>query len=131
MEEKKKRRISKPIIALSVVSILAIAASVFFYALYANTQSEASKQQKIVDKVAKTVELPGETPTVVTVADKDKLTNKQLAAKLDNGDVLLIFAEAKRLVVYRPGSEKVVNILSFANSAEVTPDAAAKTPVKH
>ncbi len=128
MEPKKKRRVSKPVIALSTVSTLAIGASVFFYLQYATVHGEATKQQQIVDKIARAVELPDEKPTVVTVADKDRLTNKQLAAKVSNGDVLLIFANTKRLIVYRPASEKIVNMLSFENSADVTTQSPSKTP---
>ncbi len=123
MQEKTKRKVSTLTIILAAVCVVAITASVWFYILYSNKQSESAKQQQIVDKVARTIELPHETPTVVTVADKERLTNKQLASKVDNGDVLLVFAQAKQLVIYRPSSDKVTNMLSFENTAEVTQSA--------
>lgn len=121
-EEKKKKKLSKLTVALSALCIIAIGASVFFYLLYSGTQSETAKQQQIVDKVSKMIELPGEAPTVVTVADKTRLSNKQLATKVDNGDMLLVFAQSKRLIIYRPSIEKVTNMLTFENSAELAPD---------
>ena len=119
-EEKKRKKLPKLTIALSILTVIAIGASVYFYLLYSGTQSQATKQQQVVDKIAKAVELPGEAPTVVTVADKTRLTNKQLADKVDNGDMILVFAQAKRLVIYRPSIAKVTNMLTFANTAELS-----------
>lgn len=125
--EKRKKKIPTLTLILAGVSIMAIAASIWFYVLYSNKQSESAKQQQIVDKVARVIALPQETPTVVTVADKDRLTNKQLATKVDNGDVLLVFAQSKKLVIYRPSSDKVTNMLSFENAEEVAPSTQSQT----
>ena len=58
MQEKAKPRVSKLTILFALISVLAIAASVTFYFLYANKQSESSEQQQMVEKIGKVVELP-------------------------------------------------------------------------
>lgn len=121
--EKSRKRafhVSKVTIALVACCIIAIAASVYFFMKYQESQNtEASANAKIVEKVGKSIELPAEAPVLVTVADKTKLTNKQLATKVENDDVMLIFAKAKRLVVYRPSTDKVADILSFNATEEL------------
>lgn len=117
----RKFHISKTTLALAFCCVVAISASVFFYLKYQESQNtEASHNAKVVDKVNKAVQLPNEAPVLVTVTDKSKLTNKQLANKVENDDVMLIFAKSKRLVVYRPSIDKVADILSF-NTAEELP----------
>jgi len=117
---KRAFHISKVTITLVICCIIAIAASVYFFMKYQESQNtEASANAKIVEKVGKTIELPAEAPVLVTVADKSKLTNKQLATKVENDDIMLIFAKAKRLVVYRPSTDKVADILSFNATEEL------------
>lgn len=121
-EESHKRglRISKVTIALAICCIIAVAVGVYFFIKYQETQqSESSQNARIVEKVAKSIQLPNETPVLVTVADKTKLTNKQLASKVEDSDVMLIFAKAKRLIVYRPSTDKVADMLSFNASEEL------------
>lgn len=114
-------RMSKITLTLAICCIIAIGASVFFYLKYQESQNtEASHNTRILDKVNKAVQLPDEAPVLVTVSDKSKLTNQQLAAKVENDDIMLIFAQSKRLIVYRPSIDKVVDILSF-NTAEELP----------
>lgn len=117
---RKKRRVSVITIVLAACCIVALGTSAFFFVKYQETQNtEASANTKIVQKIAQTIKLPEETPVVVTVADKDKLTNKQLATKLENGDVMLIFAKEKRLIVFRPSIDKIADVLSFSDPNEL------------
>lgn len=119
-KSRKKRGMLVLIIALLVCCVVALGASLFFFLKYQETQnSEATANSKAVERVSQTIKLPDETPVVVTVADKDKLTNKQLATKLENGDVMLIFAKAKRLVVFRPSIDKIADVLSFSDPNEL------------
>ena len=121
--EKQKRslKFSPLLIALAAISLAGLGGSAYFYKLYADSTAKANEQADIIKKVTKTVEVPNETPTVVTISNKKQLSNQQLAAKVNDGDVLLIFAQAKRLVVYRPSSQKVADILSFDQKADLAP----------
>ena len=74
---------------------------------------EAAKDAtaKLVEDVSKLVQLPqGETPTVATVSDASKLQNQAFFAKAQNGDKVLIYTQAKRAILYRPSTNKVIEI---------------------
>ena len=117
---KKSRKMRVSTILLILLCLIASGASVFFFTKYrqASSTGEAAKQQ-LLNTLGKTIELPSETPAIVTVTDKDKLTNKALAARLENNDELLIFGAAKRLIVYRPSIKKVIDMLTFQSNTEV------------
>lgn len=111
----KKLHLSKTSVILGFICLVAIGAGIFFYMQYKNAQDESSANARLLETIGKTVQLPSETPMVVTVVDKAKLSNKQLATKVEDGDIMMIFAQSKRLVVYRPGVAKVVDMLSFGS----------------
>ena len=74
---------------------------------------EAAKAEvdELVGKVGQLVELPtGETPTLATVSDASKLKNQAFFAKAENGDKVLIYTQARRAVLYRPSTDKVIEI---------------------
>lgn len=59
-------------------------------------------------KVGLLVELPDEQPTIATVSDVSKLQTQPFFAKAQNGDKVLIFTNARRAVLYRPSTNKVI-----------------------
>jgi hypothetical protein len=62
-------------------------------------------------KVAKLVLLPtNETPALATVTDPSKLTSNGLLSQAKQGDKILIYAQWKQAVIYRPSVDKVVVI---------------------
>ncbi len=107
---------------LIVVVVAAAAVSSFFYMRYQDAQrkvnqlsnpQEAAKieTQQLVDKVNKLAQLPsGETPTVATVSDVSKLKEQTFFADAQNGDKAIIYTQAKKAVLYRPSTGKIINI---------------------
>lgn len=74
------------------------------------TAAKLATDQLVAD-VGKLVDLPkGETPTVATVSDVTKLQSQAFFAKAQNGDKVLIYTEAKRAILYRPSTGKVIEI---------------------
>lgn len=64
-----------------------------------------------VTAVGKLMELPAEKPTVATVKDVTQLPSDQpffTAAK--NGDTVLFYNTAKKAILYRPETNKIINI---------------------
>ena len=59
------------------------------------------------------IELPDEKPDIATVQDASRLTNPLLASRTADGDKLLIFNASKRVIIYRPATGKIVDILTI------------------
>lgn len=73
-------------------------------------QVESEEIREISEAVGKLIELPNETPTIATVIDATKLKNQTFFANAQNGDKVLIFAKAKKAILYRPSSSKIVEV---------------------
>lgn len=106
---------TKIIIAtLIILCLVGVGSGVFFYVQYSQAQAKANQKEDLTKRISTIAEVPNESSTLVTVADKTRLQNKQLADKVDNGDVLMIFAKSQRLIIYRPNDNKIVDMLSFS-----------------
>lgn len=67
--------------------------------------------KKLVDQVAKLIAVPrDETPTVATVSDSEKLKSNAFFINSKNGDKVLIFSNAKKAILYRPGENKIIEV---------------------
>lgn len=110
---------------LVVVVIVAGGLAYYYFGQYqdlkANPQKVAQQETKdLVAAVSKLMVLPeGEDPTIATVADPDKLKDQAFFAKAQKGDKVLIYANAKKAILYNPGSNRIVEIapLNIGNQA--------------
>lgn len=104
---------------LIVVSINAL----YFFNQYQKTQKDVEKIKKnpqavlaeqsnmLIEEVGKLVDLPkGETSTVATVTDISKLKEQPFFTKAKNGDKVLIYTQARKAYLYRPSTNKVIDI---------------------
>ncbi len=65
----------------------------------------------IIEKVGKIMILPqGEAPTIASVTDPDKLKSQPFFAASLKGDKVLIYSKAKKAILFRPGSNKIVEV---------------------
>lgn len=74
---------------------------------------EAAKAEtdRLKAEVAKIIELPAdESPTIATVVDAEKLKSQAFFAKAQNDDRVLMFPKAKKAVLYRPSTKKVIEV---------------------
>lgn len=68
----------------------------------------------LVEKVGKLVFLPvDETPTVATVSDPELLKNQPFFAEAKKGDQVLIYANARKAILYDPVANKIVNMAAI------------------
>lgn len=118
-----------------LIIMLAIGVTVYFYLqnkkledAIRNPGIAAQEESKtLLDKLAKHLILPvGETPTIATVSDKDKLKDQPFFSKAKNGDKVIIYAGAKKAILYDPVSDKIIdvttiNINNTIASASATP----------
>jgi hypothetical protein len=57
------------------------------------------------------MELPvGETPTVATISDKEKLKDQPFFKMAENGDILFAYTTAMQAILYRPSTNKIINV---------------------
>jgi hypothetical protein len=121
------------LVVLAIVVIAAIATSAYFYQQYQKSQEELEKVKSnpeeiakqeakaLVDRVAQLVDLPSnEDPTVATVTDAKKLKKQPFFSTAKNGDKVLIYTQAKKAVLYRPATNKIIEIAPVSIGDEKT-----------
>jgi len=109
----------KSLIVLVIILLASIAGNMYLYGRYkkAENANPDIQTQKIVNELKSITALPDETPSVLTVVDKSKLTDSAIAKNAENGDKILLFQKAGKVYIYRPSSHKLVNILNLSGKA--------------
>lgn len=107
---------------IAAVVILALAGGYFYQTNKINNlkaqnaqlsdpqQAAQQEAEQIKGEVSQLIELPNETPTIATVVDVEKLRDQSFFTNARNGDRVLLFAEAKKAVLYRPDSKKIIEV---------------------
>lgn len=122
----------KFIIGVVVAVVLAAAPSVYFYRQYRATQQRltnpteyAREEAKLIlEKLGKLIELPpGEDPTIATVTDATKLTDQPFFANAQNGDKVIIYTKAKKAILYRVETNKIIDVAPVNIGSNATPSA--------
>lgn len=124
---------------LAALVILSAVPSVYFFNQYRTAQqklanpTEYAKEEarSIREKVGKLIELPpDEEPTIATVTDAAKLAEQPFFARSQNGDKVLIFTNAKKAVLYRPETNKIIEVapVNIGNN-QASPSAQTVTPI--
>ena len=102
-----------------LVFLVTLGSAVYFYDQNLKlkvTSDETAKEdnQKLLSEVGKIIELPSnESPTVAVVSDKEKLSGNVFFKNSQNGDKVLIFAEAKKAILYRPSTKKLIEVANI------------------
>ncbi len=95
----------------------------YIYTAKQNTKAPVSESETLVERVGKLIELSqGEEPTLATVSDVTKLKDQQFFSQAQNGDKVLVYQQAKKAILYRPSSNKIVNVGPIAiNNTQLSP----------
>lgn len=98
---------------LSLVAIVGIAVVLVVCAVLVLKNKPVDKSRETADlikKVSVLITLPKEVPSVATVADKSKLSDQSFFKNAENGDKVLIFTDAKKAYLYRPSSNRIIEV---------------------
>lgn len=113
---------SKNLLILAIAGIIALVSLVAAFYFYTQNQKTLAtmgnptefarlETEKLITAVGRLMELPiGEEPTVATITDHEKLKSQQFFANSQNGDKVIIYTEAKRAILYRPGTNKIIDV---------------------
>lgn len=96
---------------------------IYLYTEYRNVSQELVELQtdpdavnrrdaeELVKQIGRLTELPvGEEPTVATVSDVDSVKDQSFFRNAENGDRVLIYTEARRAILYRPSTDKIIEV---------------------
>ncbi len=114
-----------------IILIFTLIPSLYFYNKYQKlkksappSESSVEELKSLIEKVASHIELPqGEEPTVAIVSDKEIIKNQPFFSRAENGDKVLIYTKAKKAILYRPSTNKIIEV-GPVNIGESTPSAA-------
>lgn len=83
-------------------------------------QAAQAQADKTIEEVGRLYDLPkDEKPSVATVSDKEKLKDQPFFAKAENGDITLIYSNAKLAILYRPSTKQIINVSSVTIEGNV------------
>lgn len=119
----RKRGLSRVVIAFIVIIVVALIAGLILVLRDRNhlkggvsklSQSQvnsADEAKQLHEEVSKLMELPtDEVPTVATVVDADKVKNQAFFAHAQNGDKVLLYAKSSKAILYRPSTQKIIEV---------------------
>jgi len=118
---------------LTIIFLAVIAGGYYYYQSYQKLIKNPdiiTKQEGtwLVEKISKLMSLPtGEEPSTATVLDKEKLKDQPFFANAENGDKILIYAKAKKAILYRPSTDKIIEVMPIALDADKNAEAGATT----
>jgi hypothetical protein len=133
-----------------VLVVLAASASVFYYvqarkltrqvadlksqvksATVTLPEKVSGENNDLITQVGKLVVLPkDEQPTIATVTDLEKLKNQPFFENAQVGDKVLIYANAKKAVLYRPSENKIIELAPLNLSSGQSSSSAAASGQK-
>lgn len=97
------------LIYVVLVCIIAFALYLFLQNIKSNRTSQLNDVEYIVKKVNQHYILPtDEQPAMATISDKSKVTTDFLK-QAENGDKVLIYQKAKKVIIYRPSIDRIVD----------------------
>ena len=124
MEEQKLDKLTKNlklVIILLIIGFLIIISYLLYQnhklrlaadkALEQSPQKIAEQSRQLVDQVGKLLVLPhDEQPTIATVTDLEKLKQQQFFQRAQLGDKVLIYSQAKKVILYRPSTNQLIEV---------------------
>ncbi|MCX6766570.1 MAG: hypothetical protein NT170_02205 [Candidatus Moranbacteria bacterium] len=113
----------KNLLLIAAALLLIIFLAVYFLLAYGKNQSDPNlaiqkETKELTDHIGRFMELPtGEQPTLATVTDQDKLKGQDFFAHAQNGDKLLVWPVARKAILFRPSTGKIIEVSNLVSGA--------------
>lgn len=109
---KRSRLVFGTMIALIVVANFA---AVFFYFQWRGQKNSGglseNRRAEVLSALGKLMVLPSdEDPTIAKVTDLDTLKDEPFFARAKNGDTVIIYARAKKAILFRESENKIIDV---------------------
>ncbi|MCX6762847.1 MAG: hypothetical protein NT093_03655 [Candidatus Moranbacteria bacterium] len=114
----------KNLLLIAIVFLLIISLAVYFLIAHqsdnANPDVALQKETKaLTDRIGKFMDLPvDEQPTLATVTDQEKLKGQDFFTHAQNGDKLLVYSKARKAILYRPSTKKVIEVSNLISGED-------------
>ena len=121
-------------VVVPIVAVVAIVVAGYFYnqvrILKKNPQVAAQQEvDQLVAKVSNLIVLPtGETPTIATISDPSALKDQPFFASAVKGDKVLIYAQAKKAILYSVNLNKILDVAPLTIGTQQAVNSPATTP---
>lgn len=126
------RRHFRLIIVLGILIVLTLVFEAGRWSVYSAHPelSQTEQAQALLANVGKLIQLPaGETPTMATINDAASAKVAQpFLANAQNGDVLIVYAQAGEAILYRPSTDKLIAVGPVDNTSPSTAANPTVTP---
>ncbi|MBP7806996.1 hypothetical protein KA047_00680 [Candidatus Saccharibacteria bacterium] len=125
-----KSRLTKKNLKLALAAFAVIAVGVLIWQ-YLDARAELDRyndpvkaieaeSKDLVGQVGKIMVLPGgEQPVPAEVSDEKRFADNPAFDGVKNGDKLLIYQEQRKVIIYRPSTNQIVNVIAVATDQEV------------
>ena len=103
----------KVVVGFIALLIIVVGAGTYFYTKANSDPQKIAKKEldKAIYDIGKLIVLPeGETPTLATVSDPEKLKDQPFFANAKKGYKVLIYTNAKKAIIYDPVANKIIDI---------------------
>ena len=102
------------VIIIALISLVAISMGTYIYLRHPGKDNV----EAIERLVGRHYVLPDEEPALATVEDKTKL-NSEFLRSAEDGDKLLIYQGAKKVILYRPSIDRIIEVgpISIADTS--------------
>ena len=114
----------KNLLLIAIVFLFLVFLVGYFLITYrsdqANPDAALQKETKVLtDRIGKFMELPvDEQPTLATVTDQEKLKGQDFFMHAQNGDKLLVYPKARKAILYRPSTKKVIEVSNLISGED-------------
>ena len=111
-------------LAVVFVAVISVYSLIAYRTKHMDPGAAAQKEiKKLTSLIGGFMELPeGEQPTLATVADQEKLKGQDFFSHAENGDKLLIYPKAKKAILYRPSTGKIIEVTNLTSGSQSVPE---------